>query len=90
MSYAIDQETGALTIAHSDSAGGSVPRHFAINKVGDLVAVVAQKSGWLSIFEREPVSGRLRSLVAVRGGYGEPSKGHGGEIVGPVHVVWDE
>ncbi|KAF2168653.1 hypothetical protein M409DRAFT_21396 [Zasmidium cellare ATCC 36951] len=90
VSYAIDPDTGILTIADSASSGGNIPRHFALNKAGDLVAVVAQRNGWISVLNRDPGTGKIGGVVAVKDGFGGDFTGFHGSLRGPVNVVWDE
>lgn len=61
-------------------AGGSYPRHFSVNKKGDLVAVGLQNSGRVVIYERCVKTGMVRDKpVADIEGLGAVT-----------NVVWDE
>ncbi len=84
VSYRIDQATGALTLADVACAGGSFPRQFALNHTGNKIAVVGQKNGWISVFARDVLTGKLGELLAVKDGFGEM-----GSDQGPVCIVWD-
>lgn len=80
LSYHIDQETGKLSLAHEVHAGGSVPRQFSLNGSGDLVAIISQKNGWVSIFARDVETGEIGSLLGFKDGFGE---------MGPNCIQWD-
>ncbi|OQV11258.1 hypothetical protein CLAIMM_15119 [Cladophialophora immunda] len=79
LTYRIDPESVALTLAHEFAAGGGFPRQFSLNEVGDRIAVVQQKQGWLSIFERDVETGQIGRLLAIKDGFGE---------MGPNCVLW--
>ncbi|KAL8926578.1 MAG: hypothetical protein Q9208_002905 [Pyrenodesmia sp. 3 TL-2023] len=70
----------ALMYRGLSPAGGLFPRHFSINKKGDLVAVGLQNSGRVVIYERCLHSGKIGDKVVA-----------GIEGLGAVtSVVWDE
>jgi 6-phosphogluconolactonase (cycloisomerase 2 family) len=80
LTYRIDPDTFELTLVHEFAAGGSFPRQFSLNEAGDRIAVVQQKEGWLSIFERDVETGKIGRLVGIKNGFGD---------MGPVCVQWD-
>ena len=83
LSYRIDPKTGALESANSAPSGGSIPRQFSLNNTGDKIAIVSQRNGWVSIFERNIVTGEIGKLIGFRGGFGGPND------MGPVCILWD-
>lgn len=62
--WRIDRATGALTFTQLAPAGGIFPRHFSVNRKGDLVAVANQHTTGVVVISRDVVSGRLGSFVA--------------------------
>jgi 6-phosphogluconolactonase (cycloisomerase 2 family) len=80
LSYRIDQNNGTLSLACETPAGGSSPRQFSLNRIGDRIAIVQQKNGWVSIFDRNPGTAEIGELLAFKDGFGE---------MGPVCVLWD-
>ncbi|MCJ1390987.1 hypothetical protein MMC18_003848 [Xylographa bjoerkii] len=70
---------GALRFIELYPAGGSFPRHFSVNKAGDLVAVGLQMSGRVVILRRDAENGQVLEPVAEMDGLGEVTC-----------VVWDE
>jgi len=70
---------GALQFLELYPAGGSFPRHFSVNKTGDLVAVGLQMSGRVVILRRNAEKGNDFERVAEIDGLGEVTC-----------VVWDE
>ncbi|KAF2229051.1 3-carboxy-cis,cis-mucoante lactonizing enzyme [Viridothelium virens] len=72
-------QDGTLTFRQLAPAGGSYPRQFSLNKVGDLVAVGLQYSGRVVIFKRDVESGLVGDSVGVVQGLGNVTC-----------VVWDE
>ncbi len=81
--YRIDPDTGALNLVESAAAVGSVPRHFSLNAQGDMIAIVSQRNGWVSIFERDITTGKIGKMLATQGGFGALND------LGPVCVLWD-
>lgn len=71
---------GALEFLQQVPSGGSYPKHFSLNKAGDLVAVgLQQGNSKVAIIERDPASGKFGKVVASV------------PIAGNVTcVVWDE
>lgn len=55
--YAVDRLTGLLTPNGIVKTGGRTPRQFAL--INDIILAGNQNSGTISIFRRDPVSGRL-------------------------------
>ena len=55
---------GTLEFTQLWPAGGAFPRHFSINKSGDLVAVALQNSEEVIIMSRDVTSGNLGKPVA--------------------------
>ena len=70
---------GAFKFLELYPAGGSFPRHFSVNKAGDLVAVGLQMSGKVVILRRDAERGKILEPVAEVDGLGEVTC-----------VVWDE
>jgi 6-phosphogluconolactonase (cycloisomerase 2 family) len=66
------------------AAGGSYPRHFSINKAGDMVAVALQMSGNVVIWERNVTTGKIVREIGI-GGIAQ-AWGLGNVTC----VVWDE
>ena len=60
----------------SSPSGGATPRHFSLNKKVDMVAVALQYDGWIVIYERGLVSGKVGNQVSAAGGMGR------GEVFG--------
>jgi 6-phosphogluconolactonase (cycloisomerase 2 family) len=79
LSFHIDQDTGALALAHESHAGGEIPRHFSFNHTGDRIAITQQLNGWVSIYERDVQTGQIGNLVAIKDGFGQD---------GPSCVKW--
>ena len=75
--------TGALTLVENAATGGSIPRQFSLNANGDKVAIVSQRNGWVSVFERNVATGKIGKLLGFKDGLGEPND------MGPVCVLWD-
>lgn len=75
------QPNGSVKFLQLWPSGGSFPRTFDINQVGDKVAVGLQNDGRIVVFDRDVQSGLLGSALAVLEG----------KDVGQVtRVVWDE
>ncbi|KAJ4269964.1 hypothetical protein NW762_001635 [Fusarium torreyae] len=64
ISFKVDDETGHLTLQQDIPSGGRFPRHFAINKAGNLVAVALQSDGRIAVIERDAKTGILGDFVA--------------------------
>ncbi|KAI1386637.1 putative isomerase YbhE [Hypoxylon trugodes] len=64
ITYSIDRSNGNLTKVQEFAAGGSGPRHFAINADGDLVAVSLQADGRVVLIERDVKTGKFTDYVA--------------------------
>lgn len=67
----------------SAPSGGSIPRQFSLNKEGDKIAVVSQRNGWVSVYERNVATGKIGKLIGIRDGFGGPND------MGPVCILWD-
>ncbi|KAL3471905.1 putative isomerase YbhE [Aspergillus californicus] len=78
---------GTLVFEEITSSYGVLPRTFAINKAGDLVAVGNQISSNVAIVTRDPVTGALGEVVAdlLVGVPGEPNT-----LEGLSSITWDE
>ncbi|KAG0153307.1 hypothetical protein PDIDSM_5157 [Penicillium digitatum] len=78
---------GTVSFSQITSAYGAVPRTFAINNNGTLVAIAGQDSSNVAIVERDPQSGKLGNLVAnvpiVQPGQDKPSSGLSS-------IIWEE
>lgn len=71
---------GNFTFKRLSPAGGLYPRHFSLNRRGDLVAVGLQNSGRVAVFERCVETGAIgEDAVADFEGLGQVSS-----------LVWDE
>lgn len=79
---------GTFEFQDIHTSGGEVPRTFAINKAGDLVAVGNQVSSNVAIVERDPDTGLLGSIVAslLIGTPGDPDN----SVSGLSSIIWDE
>ena len=90
ISYSIGL-SGKLQLVSSVAAGGSEPRQFALNRLGDMVAVALQADGWVIVLPRDVATGNIGAPAkeAVVGGLGSEG-GQGGSTLGPVCVIWDE
>lgn len=82
VSFKISPSDGSLTKLPLVSAYGSFPRHFAINKSGNLLAVGLQQSGNVVILQRNDTTGLYDEKIA------SVDLPLGGNI--PVCIVWDE
>ncbi|KAJ9199627.1 hypothetical protein DTO166G4_5646 [Paecilomyces variotii] len=78
--------TGAVSFQRLSSSFGTVPRTFAINKQGDLVAIGNQASSNVAIVQRDPHTGQLGDEVANLA-VGEP--GTVGAAEGLSSVIWE-
>ncbi|KAI9376615.1 Lactonase, 7-bladed beta-propeller-domain-containing protein [Aspergillus egyptiacus] len=78
---------GKLAFEKITSSYGVLPRTFALNKAGDLVAIGNQLSSNVAIVTRDPRTGALGELVADLqvGVPGEPNA-----LQGLSGIVWDE
>ncbi|KAK6381431.1 uncharacterized protein PV06_07481 [Exophiala oligosperma] len=68
----VHPETGALSLAHEQHAGGNIPRQFCMNPSGDRIAICQEANGWVSIYERDVETGKFGKLLAILDGLGEP------------------
>lgn len=57
ISYAISPSTGELVLKDSVPVGGSIPRQFAMNGAGNLVAVGLQIDAAVVVLERDVRTG---------------------------------
>lgn len=64
MTFALDQETGIPKLIQTSPAGGMQPRHFSLNKAGNLVAVGLQQDGRVVIINRDVATGQLQDFAA--------------------------
>ncbi|KAL4882537.1 Lactonase, 7-bladed beta-propeller-domain-containing protein [Aspergillus karnatakaensis] len=78
---------GKIEFEEITSSHGVLPRTFAINKAGDLVAFGNQLSSNVAIVERDPETGALGEIVADLqvGVPGEPNT-----LEGLSSIIWDE
>lgn len=85
--FVLDRD-GTFEFQDIHTSGGEVPRTFAINKAGDLVAVGNQVSSNVAIVERDPDTGLLGSIVAslLIGTPGDPDN----SVSGLSSIIWDE
>jgi len=80
-------KNGSVGLRNKTDAFGKVPRTFAINRAGDLVAIGNQASANVVIVRRDPETGDLGEKVATLE-VGEPGKV--GSAEGLSSVIWDE
>ncbi|MCC6164384.1 MAG: lactonase family protein [Acidobacteria bacterium] len=59
--YAIDEQTGRLTLVQHESTQGSMPRGFGIDPTGRYLLAGNQRSDLLVVFRIDPATGRLTS-----------------------------
>ena len=85
--YTIDPSTGAIAWMEAANSYSYYPRTFQINKEGTLVAIGGQTSSNVAIVNRDPVTGKLGSLVA---NLQVGQRGRAGEEDGLSAVVWVE
>ncbi|GAB1215285.1 hypothetical protein ATERTT37_004471 [Aspergillus terreus] len=78
---------GTLAMRESTSSYGTVPRTFALNAAGDLVAIANQASSTLAVVKRDVATGALGEEVAHLQ-VGEP--GPVGTLTGLSSVIWLE
>lgn len=81
-SFQLSPDDGSLKKLPAVSAQGSFPRHFALNKGGDLLAVGLQNSGIVAVLRKSKQSGLFEEKVA--------SINFPAGINAPVCIVWDE
>lgn len=79
---------GTVTFGEMTPAYGTVPRTFAINKNGTLVAIGNQASSNVAIVARDPHSGHLGNLVANLQ-VGEPGQASNSSS-GLSSIIWEE
>jgi 6-phosphogluconolactonase (cycloisomerase 2 family) len=79
--------SGLMTLRNTTPAYGKVPRTFAINRAGDLVAIGNQASATVVVVRRDRETGNLGEQVAILQ-VGEPGKV--GTAEGLSSVIWDE
>lgn len=81
------QRNGSVVLRNRTNSYGSVPRTFAINRAGNLVAIGNQASSTVAIVRRDRETGNLGGKVAVLQ-VGEA--GRVGTAEGLSSIVWDE
>lgn len=89
LSYAVYQKTGMIKLADAAPAGGNTPRHFSLNKEGNLVAIGVQRDGWVVVLEWNVETDCVGKTVGVVRGLSIEGR-FMDDIVGPVCVIWDE
>jgi 6-phosphogluconolactonase len=72
--FAVDHETGRLTLAGHEPTAGDWPRHFAIDPSGQVLIAANQRSNSLVVFRIDAATGRLTAT------------GPGVEVAAPVCV----
>ncbi|KAF2021925.1 YkgB protein [Aaosphaeria arxii CBS 175.79] len=73
-------DDGKLSFVQLAPSGGLTPRHFAVNKAGNLIAVGNQDSASVEIFARSAESGKIGAQIAtLQKIFGSPN-----------NIVWDE
>lgn len=78
---------GSVKVRDSSSSHGTVPRTFAINKAGNLVAIGNQASATVSIVRRDQKTGALGDQVAI---LQVGKSGKVGSAEGLSSVIWDD
>lgn len=78
---------GIVRVRDQSSAFGKVPRTFAVNRAGDLVAIGDQSSSRVAVVRRDPETGELGEEIA---GLRVGGKGRPGMAEGLSSVVWEE
>ncbi len=61
VAFAIDQESGALTLVGHTPSGGATPRNFAVTPSGRHLLVANQNGDSIVVFERDSALGSLRN-----------------------------
>ena len=61
--FAINETNGNLTFRQRISCGGKTPRHFTLDHSGDWILCGNQDSGSVTVFARDPATGRLTGPV---------------------------
>jgi len=79
-----------VTFQRLTSSHGKVPRTFAINKAGDLVAVGNQASSTVVIIKRDPKTGELLGDDGVVASLDVGEPGTPGTAQGLSSIVWGE
>ena len=60
--FAVDPQTGKLTLVGHESTGGKFPRNFLMDLRGEYVLVANQNTDNIVIFRREKASGKLNRI----------------------------
>lgn len=60
--FAVNDTTGALTLAQNEPIGGKTPRSFALDPAGRWLLAAAQGSDVINGFKIDPATGRLASV----------------------------
>lgn len=55
---------GSLTFVQLAPVGGLAPRHFTLNKAGDMVLVSLTASSKIAVLKRDPVTGKIGETLA--------------------------
>lgn len=63
--YAVDQDSGQLSLVQRRSVEGSEPREFSLDPSGRFLLVANQKSNEIRVMRRDPRSGELGETVQV-------------------------
>ncbi|KAL2842735.1 Lactonase, 7-bladed beta-propeller-domain-containing protein [Aspergillus pseudoustus] len=84
----VHSPNGTVTFGEITSSYGTIPRTFAINKNGTLVAIGNQASSNVAIVMRDPQSGNLGSLLANLQ-VGEPGQASNSST-GLSSIIWEE
>ena len=64
ITYSIDQTTGALSLVQIYPAGGTVPRHFSLNKAGTIAGVGLQGDGRVVFLNRDVATGKFTGIAS--------------------------
>lgn len=76
--FAIDHSNGHLKLLDLAPAGGAFPRHFSMNKAGDLLAVGLQNDDRVVFMTRDVATGKIGDIVAAV------------DLPEVICLVWDE
>lgn len=64
ITFSVNSTSGDLTHVQTFASGGRIPRHFSINKAGDMLAVGLQADSRVVVIERNVESGCLERFLA--------------------------
>jgi len=65
--YRVDPTNGKLTLVKHEETGGHFPRHFMMDKTGQILLVANQLSNNIRVFRRDIESGLLKKIGGIDG-----------------------